>query len=316
MCAAPGIDEQDPADGRDTAAQHRDDAADVRDLVADERDDAGDLRDDAADLRDLASGARDVAAARRDAAADRRDELALQRERASREPAHEAHAARHEAAQDRRWASRDRGAGADARVEAEQDRSTAHADRGSGATERGQAEDDRGTALADRGASARDREDASLDSLTGAYVRGPGLLQLEREVLRARRTDQPLTVGFVDVDGLKAVNDAGGHAAGDRLLARVSAVLRERLRPYDLVVRYGGDEFLCVLSGLSTADAERRFELVNQDLAGHGSVTVGVVTAATDELASAVVERADAALYRRRHVQREVQPGLDRPTEP
>jgi diguanylate cyclase (GGDEF)-like protein len=304
---APDHQDQDAADARDDAAEQRDTAADVRDSAADDRDDAGDLRDDAADLRDVASGARDTAADARDAAADRRDVAAVQREQQGAvDVVQRAEAARDEAAADRRRASQDRDAGVESRVAAEQDRSTSHADRGSGAAERGQAEDDRETALADRDASARDREDASLDALTGAYVRGAGLLQLERECLRLRRSGEPLTIGFVDVDGLKAVNDAGGHAAGDRLLRRVAAVLRDRLRPYDLVVRYGGDEFLCVLSGLGAGDAQERFRLVNADLAGHGSVSVGVATAERDEPPAAVVARADAAMYGGRRAQREV----------
>ena len=176
------------------------------------------------------------------------------------------------------------------RAEAERDRSTAQADRTFGATERVRAG-------ADRGASARDRQDASLDALTGAYVRGPGLLHLERELVRAHRTLQPLTVGFVDVDHLKAVNDLEGHAAGDQLLVRVAAALRERLRPYDLVIRWGGDEFICVLAGVESSEAEARFTLVNADLAQHGSVTAGVVTAQRGEDLHSLLARADAALY-------------------
>jgi diguanylate cyclase (GGDEF)-like protein len=149
----------------------------------------------------------------------------------------------------------------------------------------------------DRGASSRDREDASLDSLTGAYIRGAGLLQLEREVLRAQRTGKPLTVAFLDVDHLKAVNDTGGHAAGDRLLIRVADTLRHRLRSYDLVIRYGGDEFVCVLPDVGAVEAERRFSLVNADLEHHGSVSVGVATCRPGEGSSALVERADEALY-------------------
>jgi diguanylate cyclase (GGDEF)-like protein len=283
-----------------TGGAERDDAADERDQVADDRDDAGDLRDDAADVRDLASGRRDVAALRRDEAADLRDVEAARREQAA--DAHEhptaarasaarhAEAARNAAASDRERASLDRSAGAGEREDAQRDRATAQADRSFGAGGRNWAGDD-------RGASARDREDASLDGLTGAYVRGAGLLQLERELDRARRTSEPLTIAFVDVDHLKVVNDSGGHAAGDRLLVRVVAALRSRLRSYDLVVRYGGDEFVCVLADVPAAETEARFALVNDDLAGHGSVTVGVVTAGPDEDVDALLARADASLY-------------------
>lgn len=279
----------------------------TRGAAADERDDAGDLRDGAADLRDVASSWRDVVAARRDAAADERDAVARLREQVGpihsdavqghAEGAYLAAVARRAAAADRLLAGEDRQAGAD---------------------ERELAESDRDTAGEDRGAAAADREHASLDGLTGAYVRGPGLLQLEREVERAQRTSQELTVAFVDVDHLKAVNDAGGHAAGDRLLVRVATALRTRLRPYDVVIRYGGDEFVCVLTGVGSREAEARFMLVNEDLVGHGSVTVGVATAAGDEGGTALVERADAALYakRARRPQGVAPSPLDTPTGP
>jgi diguanylate cyclase (GGDEF)-like protein len=202
----------------------------------------------------------------------------------------------------------DRRAGAAERGAAGRDRSTALTDRGSGAAERGQAGDDRDTALSDRGASAVDREHASLDGLTGTYVRGAGLLEFEREVVRAQRTGQPLALAFVDVDHLKAVNDAGGHAAGDRLLAHVADTLRARLRRYDLVVRYGGDEFVCALPGVRAADAEQRFALVNADLAGQGSVTVGIAEHHQDATLAELIAGADRALYAHRAAQRQGQP--------
>ncbi|MCA1722231.1 MAG: GGDEF domain-containing protein [Actinobacteria bacterium] len=96
----------------------------------------------------------------------------------------------------------------------------------------------------------------------------------------------------------------GRHAAGDRLLASVADALRHRLRSYDLIVRYGGDEFLCVLAGQTAEDAEQRLAQVNRDLAPAGSVTAGVVSLERDESPDALVARADAALYARRRLQR------------
>ncbi|MBA2695858.1 MAG: GGDEF domain-containing protein, partial [Actinobacteria bacterium] len=72
---------------------------------------------------------------------------------------------------------------------------------------------------------------------------------LEREMARSSRAREALSVAFIDVDHLKQVNDTRGHAAGDRLLQHVADALRSRLRSYDLVVRYGGDEFICVMPG-------------------------------------------------------------------
>lgn len=291
------------ATDHDAAAEHRDAAAQDRDDAADTRDSAGDVRDGTAVARDLVSGDRDLTAGLRDAAADLRDADAARDEQAGGAragatsegvaAAERAGLARRAAAGDRLRASQDRQAGAGERAQAGRDRRTAQSDRSSAAVERGRASDD-------RAASGRDRHDASLDGLTGAYLRGAGLLQLEREVLRAKRTDQQLSIAFLDVDHLKAVNDTGGHAAGDRLLARVAAALRHRLRPYDLVIRYGGDEFVCILAGLGRTEAEERFALVNADLGSDGSVTVGVVEAGAHEDSAMLLARADAALYARR----------------
>jgi diguanylate cyclase (GGDEF)-like protein len=63
-------------------------------------------------------------------------------------------------------------------------------------------------------------------------------------------------VASVDVVGLKAVNDVHGHAAGDRVLQHALRRIRTHVRPYDLIVRVGGDEFLCGLSGATIEDAE------------------------------------------------------------
>ena len=116
----------------------------------------------------------------------------------------------------------------------------------------------RAEAAADRAAAARDRAEAerlrdeaaamlavaSTDELTGAWSRRFGLEELERMLARAHREGTALVLAFVDVDGLKQVNDLHGHQAGDELLALIGEVIRGHLRPYDIVVRYGGDEFV------------------------------------------------------------------------
>ena len=140
----------------------------------------------------------------------------------------------------------------------------------------------------------------TVDELTGALRRGAGLDALQRDIDRTRRSDGAhLSVVFIDVDGLKAVNDNDGHAAGDALLRRTVAAIRERLRSYDLVIRYGGDEFLCVLTGASEEQAARTAAL----LAGHvrsrtgNGISTGVATLRAGDSLAGVVERADAALY-------------------
>jgi diguanylate cyclase (GGDEF)-like protein len=136
--------------------------------------------------------------------------------------------------------------------------------------------------------------------LTGALRRGRGLVDLRQEIDRARRSDGALILAFVDVDGLKAINDTHGHAAGDRTLRVVAAALVGGLRSYDLVVRHGGDEFLCGLPGTDLAGAQRRFDAVARTLAEQNpgtSVSIGLAELATQDTLEALVARADAALY-------------------
>jgi diguanylate cyclase (GGDEF)-like protein len=74
--------------------------------------------------------------------------------------------------------------------------------------------------------------------------------------------ETPLSLLLLDLDNLKAINDSFGHSAGDHALCKVAAVLGSAIRPYDLCVRYGGDEFIVVLSGCGPEEAEaKRVEL-------------------------------------------------------
>src|SRR5215213_6767825 len=136
-------------------------------------------------------------------------------------------------------------------VRVARDRERAAADRAGAAEQRAAAARDREQAAIDRQLAAADREQAAaelaaagVDDLTGALRRGVGLTAVQREVARAHRTGEPLVVAFIDVDGLKQVNDTRGHLAGDRLLQRVVELIQTHLRPYDVIVRVGGDEFV------------------------------------------------------------------------
>ena len=165
---------------------------------------------------------------------------------------------------------------------------------------RGQTGDRRGP-LKDRGPVTEDRDAPCLDDLTGAHRRGVGLMELQREMARARRTRQPLVVAFVDVDGLKDINDSRGRDEGDRVLREVANTLRENLRSYDLLIRCGGDEFLCVLPDAGEAEAIERMAVVNATLArppDHWSVSVGIAHLELDDSVELLVARADNTLYR------------------
>jgi diguanylate cyclase (GGDEF)-like protein len=88
---------------------------------------------------------------------------------------------------------------------------------------------------------------ASTDPLTGVFNRRYFLELAEREVKRARRYGRPLALLLLDIDGLKAINESRGQAAGDAVLQAVSIRLHSTLRDIDVLGRYGGDEFAALL---------------------------------------------------------------------
>jgi diguanylate cyclase (GGDEF)-like protein len=147
------------------------------------------------------------------------------------------------------------------------------------------------------------KEEAAVDELTGALRRTAGMAQLQREVRRARRfDDQKLVVAFVDLDDLKVVNDTRGHAAGDAVLRELAAALRRRLRAYDLVIRWGGDEFVCSLPGAGLEAAQRALEDIRTELSARTGCTfsTGFTELGQDVDAESLVARADADYYERR----------------
>lgn len=183
-------------------------------------------------------------------------------------------------------------------VEAASDRAGARRDRKGAASDRRQAEDDRDAADVDRRLSAVHRTKLLHDALTGTYRRDAGLMELDREIVKAQRTGEPFVLAFIDVDSLKAVNDADGHQSGDQLLRRIADAIRAAVREYDIVIRYGGDEFICGLLGIGLGEATSRFDRMSSDLGrSDGSATVGLAQLQVGEDLDDLIERADASMY-------------------
>jgi diguanylate cyclase (GGDEF)-like protein len=139
---------------------------------------------------------------------------------------------------------------------------------------------------------------AHLDALTGAFRREMGRLALRNEIERARRADGKFVIAFIDVDGLKGVNDRDGHAAGDRVLRTLAATMRANLRSYDPIVRFGGDEFICGIASIDPGEVQHRIGVIDQSLrhATGVGITAGLATLTSNESLDELTARADAAL--------------------
>lgn len=147
------------------------------------------------------------------------------------------------------------------------------------------------------------------DDLTALYNARFMSLYLERELKRCRRTRSPLSLLFMDLDGFKAINDTHGHLAGSRTLVEVGAVLEKTVRDADVLIRYGGDEFVILFpetplsGGLIIAERLRvvigatKF-LESQQIDARVSASIGL--AAYPETADDVrglIASADRAMY-------------------
>lgn len=165
------------------------------------------------------------------------------------------------------------------------------------------------TAASLRRATVEMEQLAARDQLTGLASRRAGFDRLGMEFRRAERYGRPLAVLMADLDHFKAVNDAHGHLFGDHVLATVAHILAANVRQSDLVIRYGGEEFLVLLPETSEADAATVAEKLRASVAADPieqgglavqmtvSIGVGAVPALHAADPEALVASADTALY-------------------
>ncbi len=145
------------------------------------------------------------------------------------------------------------------------------------------------------GLNARLRAEAHTDNLTGALNRTGFAVAAARQRAMAQRRGEPLALAIIDLDDFKLVNDRGGHAAGDRLLAELAGVWTASLRPGDLLARFGGDEFVLMLAGANENQVDQVLARLAQE---HPAPwTAGTALCTDDEALDEAIERADARLY-------------------
>lgn len=156
--------------------------------------------------------------------------------------------------------------------------------------------------------AARERKYGLTDALTGLANSRAYYAALERELERARRTERPLTVAYIDLDNFKEVNDQRGHLEGDGLLRTCASVLAVSLRAIDTAARLGGDEFALLLpeTGAEAADVLLRRvrvallrEMQMADPPWPITFSIGAVTVlGSPGAAGELVRAADRAMYR------------------
>ncbi len=146
------------------------------------------------------------------------------------------------------------------------------------------------------------------DSLTGLLNHTSFKERLRAEVARARRLGKTLSVGMIDIDHFKRVNDTHGHPAGDRVIRNLSRLLRQRLRGADVIGRYGGEEFAVALIDTSLESARGVLDAIRESFAAieqqagtqlfRCGFSAGLAQLPPRADADALIQGADEALYR------------------
>lgn len=149
---------------------------------------------------------------------------------------------------------------------------------------------------------------AMVDSLTGVSNRRYLEMQLESRLERLRRYKWPFSVFFIDIDGFKKINDTFGHDAGDKVLKVVAGTLQQGIRSYDLLSRWGGEEFVISIENINKEDmnvmGNKLCRLVSSSYIREKddniqvTISVGATLAGKEDTIDSLVKRADTLMYR------------------
>ncbi|MCE5182594.1 MAG: sensor domain-containing diguanylate cyclase [Betaproteobacteria bacterium] len=153
----------------------------------------------------------------------------------------------------------------------------------------------------------RIEEMASTDKLTGLFNRQAFSILIDRRLAEYRRNPHPFSMLLADIDQFKSINDQNGHLCGDQILNQVAQLFRDCLRDSDIVVRWGGEEFLVILKDCGLEKAQQTAEKLRQDFEkahfeGCGkqikvTMSIGVSQYDEAETIEQTISRADAGLY-------------------
>ena len=151
------------------------------------------------------------------------------------------------------------------------------------------------------------RHKVQTDALTGAASHAKAVARLKHALQVAQRDDTPLCIAMVDLDYFKRVNDTHGHLVGDEVLRDVTARMRASVRDFDMVGRYGGEEFLIILENAPLATAEAIAERMRRHVEEspihvkgteiHLTVSLGLAAAKKTDSVESLLRGADSALY-------------------